>query len=957
MFDITADKAITTATIRLKKMPAGAAQAAKASASAATTAEQQQQQNRRLPPRSMLNRNSTWLEKFKSICNSNPQQQPPKQQNLKICRRDVYCSSRLRAYETNFYWRIKGFDLLYGGQEAPPRERLESPIFNCGRGEHCCRFSLSIVTQPPTTTKTSDVSNSNNDEEEEEEEEEGYDDHKVNLMLEHKCELSRHRLPAASAARDDHGNSSFLRVSFSLGFLERGRGEPRLVQRGSVTLVRPELNYFGVENFCSLGDLLLADRDGGGGGSVLARNGSATLACRLRVVDASNRRDRSLRHHQPPVETLGREELDGLTEQLLSVDDALSSSYPFAHLLGSERLSDCRVISSADGREHDVPGHKLVIAHGSPLLGRCFEEQQQRDDVRIRDFGHCTVRRMLAWMYRGREGILADLGDWPDLVELHRAADRYEMPQLRAEAHWQLSRALTRRNCLDALLETHRSGPEGPLARTCLHVALRHLGWLLGQDEGRLLERKLGTEPSLYTKLLRGMMDHYVPVEVRDADDDNDDDDVDDEYRELGPDDERHIEKKCLPVELTENRPYTHKPFDGDRDYETRPIARYMTTRSFRVLLSSRIDRREPIFYFFFHHHVLKNFDTWAINSKSISMMAAASDYKDEPDVDENGIISPRRTTLIHHAVKNSKQIRDYDDLFPYLFEICGRFDVNYTDESGYTHFHAACQFSCIEVVRGFLEHGQDPNCVWPETGDSALYMALEYAESTSDIMEMLLRGGADPNLANNEGSTPLHIICKRDIYYRDDSAEYFFKINDELNQRVQVDARDKFGRTPLQCAVVNCSPYAVESLLNHGANLSSFVFPTFSQFDRRFKSYKNIQFKLVLAFDLLAVIEGLEKKGYELNRSEVLIIMKLFDKYKLFEAMADFDERWFDNEKVAKKARETMIKPNLSLYDLIHLRPHEVAKRLTYMDYYELANQKKLSWIRCPKNIILEYY
>ncbi|CAB0044997.1 unnamed protein product [Trichogramma brassicae] len=44
---------------------------------------------------------------------------------------------------------------------------------------------------------------------------------------------------------------------------------------------------------------------------------------------------------------------------------------------------------------------------------------------------------------------------------------------------------------------------------------------------------------------------------------------------------------------------YDPKHFDGDRDYEPRSIARYMTMRSYRVLLPSRIDRREPIFYFF----------------------------------------------------------------------------------------------------------------------------------------------------------------------------------------------------------------------------------------------------------------------------------------------------------------------------------------------------------------------
>ncbi|CAB0044941.1 unnamed protein product [Trichogramma brassicae] len=322
-------------------------------------------------------------------------------------------------------------------------------------------------------------------------------------------------------------------------------------------------------------------------------------------------------------------------------------------------------------------------------------------------------------------------------------------------------------------------------------------------------------------------------------------------------------------------------------------------------------------------------------------------------------------------------------------------------------------EFNCPEIVRGFLEHGQDPNCIWPETGDSALHIALSFAW-TNDIMilllraganpnsankkgltplhiiakedydceiiklffqindelnqlvqinardesgntpihlalkyfdeqelvEIMLRRGASPNSANDEGSTPLHIICKKGQFYIDDLTECFFKINEELNQRVQVDARDKLDRTPLQCAVVSCLPYAVESLLNRGADLSSFVFPTSSQFNDCFESdrYKCIQSKLRLALGFLAVIECLEKRGYELDRSDALIIMKLFDKYKLFDEMEDLNERWYDDKKFAKKARKKMVKPDLSLYDLIHLRPHDAVKRLTYMGCYDLV-------------------
>ncbi|CAB0042764.1 unnamed protein product [Trichogramma brassicae] len=185
-----------------------------------------------------------------------------------------------------------------------------------------------------------------------------------------------------------------------------------------------------------------------------------------------------------------------------------------------------------------------------------------------------------------------------------------------------------------------------------------------------------------------------------------------------------------------------------------------------------------------------------------------------------------------------------------------------------------------------------------------------------------LLRRGADPNLANVEGSTALHIICqiKYDLYFYadpDDVVQLLFKINDDKHQLVQVDAVDHLGRTPLQWAVANHLPDVVDALLDHGADLSSFVFPDSSYFGEKIKIDQ-----LRRASGALTVVERLEKRGYALDRNDALTIMKNFNKHESFgfREFEEFDYYWYD-EKFASEAKKIMMKPNLSLYELIRLQ------------------------------------
>ncbi|KAL7291381.1 hypothetical protein TKK_0014975 [Trichogramma kaykai] len=94
----------------------------------------------------------------------------------------------------------------------------------------------------------------------------------------------------------------------------------------------------------------------------------------------------------------------------------------------------------------------------------------------------------------------------------------------------------------------------------------------------------------------------------------------------------------------------------------------------------------------------------------------------------------------------------------------------------------------------------------------------------------------------------------------------------------------------------------------------------------------------LSLAAGALACLERLQKRGYELDRDDTLTIVKFFSKRKLFKMSADLAENWYDHEKFAQEAKEIMVKPSLSLYDLIELSPDEAAKLLAYQDYYDFA-------------------
>uniref|UniRef100_A0ABD2XAA2 Uncharacterized protein n=1 Tax=Trichogramma kaykai TaxID=54128 RepID=A0ABD2XAA2_9HYME len=78
------------------------------------------------------------------------------------------------------------------------------------------------------------------------------------------------------------------------------------------------------------------------------------------------------------------------------------------------------------------------------------------------------------------------------------------------------------------------------------------------------------------------------------------------------------------------------------------------------------------------------------------------------------------------------------------------------------------------------------------------------------------------------------------------------------------------------------------------------------------------------------------------MDRSDAMMIMEFLCRLRLFEQSVAEQKRWYDDEKLNGKAKDIMIKPDLSLHDLVQLRPEEAAKLLKYKDCLDLVTSEE---------------
>ena len=108
---------------------------------------------------------------------------------------------------------------------------------------------------------------------------------------------------------------------------------------------------------------------------------------------------------------------------------------------------------------------------------------------------------------------------------------------------------------------------------------------------------------------------------------------------------------------------------------------------------------------------------------------------------------------------------------------------------------------------------GMDPN-VDLFFGDRPLHYATRLISHGPEVIELLLKHGAEPNAAGQHGYRPLHAAAEGIV-----NSRQVEKIAALLKGGADPNAQDNSGDTPLHLAAINGHPEAVDALLKGGAD------------------------------------------------------------------------------------------------------------------------------------------
>ncbi|KAJ1830821.1 hypothetical protein LPJ63_004696 [Coemansia sp. RSA 2711] len=104
----------------------------------------------------------------------------------------------------------------------------------------------------------------------------------------------------------------------------------------------------------------------------------------------------------------------------------------------------------------------------------------------------------------------------------------------------------------------------------------------------------------------------------------------------------------------------------------------------------------------------------------------------------------------------------DQSDMVKEILADPKRVNINHTNGVGFTALHYAAQTRSLDCIRLLTKYkGIDANIQDRMSGNTPLHLVLIHGEEEDpmlDIVELLLKAGANPNIANKEHERPIQL-------------------------------------------------------------------------------------------------------------------------------------------------------------------------------------------------------